>query len=391
MLKLRISLREDWQRLRKEGCDVWVQAGHLVVDGIPYVNSEKEVKRGKLVSKIELEADVVVGPKDHVIHFAGEYPCHADGSPLEKIRHNSGRNELAEDLVVDHSFSSKPPQGYADYYEKIMSYATILYSQAQAVDSNATPHTFPVVRPDEDDDSPFRYIDTASIRAGVVSLSEKLKLTKVAIIGLGGTGSYILDLLAKAPVKEIHVFDGDVFDQHTAFRSPGAASIRDLERKPKKVNYFHEKYDPMHAGIVPHDYYITEANVDELKEMNFVFLSIDKPEPKKPIVHFLSACNITFIDVGMGISKTDGKLEGMLRVTTSTPEKRLRHRIPTDDTGVVDEYDENIQIADLNMQNAALAVQKFKKMLGFYADTVGEQHSVYVIDTNTLTNEETTE
>jgi hypothetical protein len=40
---------------------------------------------------------------------------------------------------------------------------------------------------------------------------KKLELGKIAIIGLGGTGSYVLDLAAKTPVKEIHLFDGDKF------------------------------------------------------------------------------------------------------------------------------------------------------------------------------------
>ena len=32
---------------------------------------------------------------------------------------------------------------------------------------------------------------------------------KVAVIGLGGTGSYLLDALAKCPVAEIHLYDDD--------------------------------------------------------------------------------------------------------------------------------------------------------------------------------------
>jgi hypothetical protein len=37
--------------------------------------------------------------------------------------------------------------------------------------------------------------------------------------GLGGTGSYILDLVSKTPVNEILLFDSDDFLQHNAFRS----------------------------------------------------------------------------------------------------------------------------------------------------------------------------
>ena len=80
----------------------------------------------------------------------------------------------------------------------------------------------------------FRYMDTASGRAGIGAISEQLATGPVAIVGLGGTGSYILDLVAKTPVREIHLFDGDRFGQHNAFRSPGAPHIDTLRQTPPK-------------------------------------------------------------------------------------------------------------------------------------------------------------
>ena len=78
-----------------------------------------------------------------------------------------------------------------------------------------------------------------------------------------------------------------------------------------------------------------------------------------------------FIDVGMGIDLTDDALGGILRVTTSTPQKRThvweKDRIPFSDGDGNDEYSRNIQIADLNALNAALAVIKWKKLFGFTA------------------------
>ena len=44
----------------------------------------------------------------------------------------------------------------------------------------------------------------------------------------------------------------------------------------------------------------------------------------------------------------------------------------------------NIQIVDLNMLNAALAVIRWKKWLGFYADDVNEYHSLYNIQTGSI-------
>jgi hypothetical protein len=120
--------------------------------------------------------------------------------------------------------------------------------------------------------------------------------------------------------------------------------------------------------------------------------SIDNGEPKKLIVERLEAFGISFIDVGMGMFLVDDALHGVLRVTTSTPKQRNHvrdnDRIPFSNGDVDNEYARNIQIADLNALNAALAVVKWKKLWGFYADLEGEHFSTYTIDGNVLTNED---
>jgi hypothetical protein len=45
-------------------------------------------------------------------------------------------------------------------------------------------------------------------------------------------------------------------------------------------------------------------------------------------------------------------------------------------------------VADLNALNAALAVIRWKKLFGFYSDLEEEHHSVYVIDGNSIANED---
>ena len=53
---------------------------------------------------------------------------------------------------------------------------------------------------------------------------------RIGIVGLGGTGSYILDYVSKTRVVEIHLFDGDGYQQHNAFRAPGATTRRNWRR-----------------------------------------------------------------------------------------------------------------------------------------------------------------
>ena len=54
--------------------------------------------------------------------------------------------------------------------------------------------------------------------------------------------------------------------------------------------------------------------------------------------------------------------------------------------GEEDVYSSNIQVADLNALNAAMAVIKWKKIRGFYRDFEREHHSTYTTDGNMLLN-----
>ena len=51
-------------------------------------------------------------------------------------------------------------------------------------------------------------------------------------------------------------------------------------------------------------------------------------------------------------------------------------------------YATNIQVADLNALNAALAVVKWKKIRGFYYDHAQEHHCSYTTDFNEVTNKD---
>ena len=225
-----------------------------------------------------------------------------------------------------------------------------------------------------------------------MAVTRKLQLSSVAILGVGGTGAYVLDLVAKTEVKEIHLFDRDRFSSHNAFRAPGAASLEQLRARPTKVAYYTELYSQMRRGIVPHEYNIGPSNVAALENMAFVFICMDAPVSKKVVVDKLEQRGVPFIDVGMGLKLSDDdSLRGVLRVTTSTKEKRdhvvgnRRISFVGDDN---DLYAQNIQIADLNALNAALAVVKWKKLFGFYADLRKEHFSTYTLDGNSLVSED---
>ena len=74
----------------------------------------------------------------------------------------------------------------------------------------------------------------------------------------------------------------------------------------------------------------------------------------------------------MGVELVDDRLQGIVRVTASTVDKRDhvrdKKRIGLSGGDADGVYSRNIQIAELNALNAALAVIKWKKLFGFYRD-----------------------
>jgi len=392
MSQQQISRSKDLKRLRDEGYAISIEQGHLVVRDVPYVTAARAVERGVLVDPLALSGDVTTRPADHTVRFVGEHPHRADGRPYVELLAGVENRQVTPELCVNFIFSQKPSSGYyPDYYDKITSYVRMLEHEAQAVDASVTAQTYPLIV-DEAESSVFRYMDTASSRAGISVVTDKLRQERVAIVGLGGTGSYTLDLVAKTPVGEIHLYDGDVLLQHNAFRMPGAISGDELRAASTKVAHLQRTYDKLRTGVIAHEMAISSSNVNELTGMSFVFLALTDGETKRLIVQTLEAAGVPFIDAGMGLELVNESLLGQLRVTTSTPQQRDHvhslGRIPFSD-GENNEYSFNIQIADLNALNATLAVIKWKKLCGFYADLEREHYSVYSIDGNHLLNEDT--
>ena len=344
--------------------------------------------RGTLVSDLTLAGDATTRPANHVVWFIGDHPCDKTGREILAIKHGTANFNLAADIVAQHAFSNKPPSGYPDYHAKMTRYIEIIMAPAQSLDPGVTAKTYKPV-PAGEEESVFRYIDSASSRAGIVAVSAKLARPKIAIVGLGGTGSYVLDLVEH--VLEIHLFDGDQFLQHNAFRAPAAASLDELRAQPSKVAYLAALYGKMRRGIVPHEVFISDENVAELLEFDFVFLCMDSGPAKKLIIATLQAAGRSFIDTGIGVELMQAKLQlwGICRVTTSTAVQHdhVAQRVSCASDDADDLYARNIQVAELNALCAVLAVTKWKKLWGFYADDDREHDSTYTTNTNLLTSD----
>lgn len=395
MSQLQISRSPDLSRLRAEGYNISVEGGHLVMRDVPYVTPSKQIARCIIADQYN---DASGRPSDHTMWVSGEALCDENGQVLTRYLADASMQNraISPSVVAQWRLSikmvgeSKQPIADPDYYSKFTRYVQKLGAPVKSLGGTQTACTFPLVLPDAEENLVFKYHDTASIRANIVPITKKIEGQRIAIVGVGGTGSYILDLVAKTPVAEIHLYDPDLFLQHNAFRAPGAASGEDLGRKILKVDHFAEAYGKMRAGIVPHPAGLSSENAHELASMDFVFIAVDPGEHKKVAVAALLRAGVAFVDCGMGLYIVEGSIAGQLRLTTVTSTKadHVDRHIKPNQAGVPNEYAHNIQVAELNALNAALAVLRWKKHFGFYNDLEHEHQSTYAIDGNALLNEE---
>ena len=306
--------------------------------------------------------------------------------------YDTQRNNYGKGGVSDYFLSCCPDitNKYKDYYEKVTTYFNMISAPARNLDYTRFCQLWKATI-NHSASSSLCYDDTNASRAGIVGVNEKYSGQKVAIIGLGGTGSYLLDYLAKTDVAEIHLYDNDTFDTHNAFRGPGAPSLDQLRSQQLKVDYWSEIYKRMHSGILAHPVRITKDNQSELMDKNMVFICVDNPSVRNSISAYLAENEIPFIDSGMGLECSNNSLNGLVRITTGFY-GHYNHLKEAYGDGLADVEDDvyksNIQIAELNSLAAVLSIIKWKKMLGVYNDySGGSLNLIYSVASDSITHQ----
>jgi len=237
----------------------------------------------------------------------------------------------------------------------------------------ANPCTFRIVETMAD--SVFKFHDTLTSRAEITDLSAKFANDVVAVIGLGGSGAYVLDFLVKTPVREIRGYDFDFYHVHNAFRSPGRLEEGELG-KPK-ADVYCGRYQNFRHGLKVERRSIDSSSAVDLAGVTFAFVCVDKGSARSEIFPLLNSKGIPFIDVGMGLDRKRGPINGMIRATYYSTEnaQRLWDKGLADMSDQPDDiYRTNIQISEINALNACLAVIRFKQVRGFYFEEAPYHH-----------------
>jgi molybdopterin/thiamine biosynthesis adenylyltransferase len=365
---------DDIRRLLDKGYALRIDGAHLVVRDIPYLNSLSALQVGAVVAKLEFVDKVRVKQDDHQIYFAGSVPYGLDGQAIPNL--GGGPSSIAlnkTDVVVQRSFSNKPAGGFANFFDKIEHYVRVISGPAIEM-YGGNPLTFGADT-DVTTNSVFKFRDTLTSRAEIGDLAAKFEDEVIAVVGLGGTGSYLLDFFVKTPVREIRAFDGDVYHVHNAFRSPGRLDESELGKS--KAEIYRERYRNFRGGLTIERRNVERSSANDFQGVTFAFVCVDKGSARSEIFDLLVSLRIPFIDVGMGLNRKQGALSGAIRATYYSADDAAKVRNMqlaemADDPD--DIYRSNVQISELNALNASVATIRYKQLRGFYVEESAIYH-----------------
>ena len=294
---------------------------------------------------------------------------HADGSPIESYIGGDGKTWS---VISIRKGGQGTPEDDESAIELVHRYAKQIVGAVSAAGYSEA--ASPTTR------SPFKIPNTFEARAAIGPVQDRIRHQRIAIIGLGGTGAYILDLVAKTPVTEIHLLDSDEMKWHNFIRAPGAPTDENIEANRtapvRKVDYYYTKYASLREGIYTHPVRLDSPSmfrqILSVHPIDYAFVCIDQlhdsDSPRQDAVYCtLTETAIPFIDSGVSITLDDDTVRGV--VTTSfysagsevwkgaIPNSRVEGNVPG--------Y-RNVQLPEVNALAASLAVMEWRRRTGQY-------------------------
>ena len=266
--------------------------------------------------------------------------------------------------------SRKPfDRGYRDYGEKILAYVRLIARETGSNWKRESAGSGVVKQGNNLVDQ-----ETGLTRSAIGDMDSHFREEKLAVIGAGGTGGFVVDMIAKCNVASIDIYDDDVVSQHTQLRWPGVVNRLVVEEHSNKAEYLARVYaSRTNKNIRGHALRVDRQNISLLRERTMVFVAIDRGKDRREILTGLTDLGVDFIDCGIDLQRAGDGLTASARIVRSAPgdsrEKRstIVERTPDRDIGE-GIYEAAIQTAEINALNATLAVIAWKQGIGFYKD-----------------------
>ena len=289
---------------------------------------------------------------------------HANGTPIGNYIEGDGKTWSSVSIKKGSNENPEEDQSASDLIHR---YAKQIVGAASAASHIETASL--------STQGPFKIPNTFEVRAAIGPVQERIRDHGIAIIGLGGTGAYILDIIAKTPLKEIHLLDSDDINWHNFMRAPGAPTDEEIESCHKgclpKVDYYNSKYASLREGIYPDAIHVDNLSMFkrklESRSIDFAFVCIDQitdsETPRQDIVYqALTDEAIPFIDSGVSLTLDGSSIRGA--ITTSYYDGgsiAWKDAIPNARIEGAGPCYRNVQLPEVNALAASLAVMEWRR------------------------------
>lgn len=358
----------------RRGWHIEVSEDHIAVEGVPY--RQHDGGSGVCQVKVWIHDDgrTMTAPPDgsgatHAARLEGVIggKAHqADGEPVGNVIWTDNTRECVISIKLDSG-------NYADAWHALLVYCSIVAAAAQA-GGDQEPQRI---------DRVFQFEILGENTLDIREWQDKASGQKIGIVGLGGVGLWLLDLMSKTDVDEIRIWDGDHIEGRNLVRAPGWAGQDAIGKN--KAEYFGQLYGQFRTGISVYPEYLDPKDPPEtFDSLDFVFIAIDDAETRAALCERMEWTGVPFVDVGMGIERQRGEVRGSLQVFFSGRDaKRWRIGIPTV-VGVGEQEYHILQLADLAALNASLAVGVWRRHIEQYAGGSEDWLVRYSVERHTL-------
>ena len=200
---------------------------------------------------------------------------------------------------------------------------------------------------------------------------------RVAIVGLGGVGAWIADVVVKADPQKVHGWDYDCIEPKNILRMPGGLDPNLWIGKPK-ADWFQDTYSLLHTGVHGHNVKVAPENVQEvIEKATFAFVAVDDGHDRAMVCDALADAGIPFVVVGLSLVRREKRVKVSMRIVTAhVGVSSWRQAIPQVGQAGQDDYG-SLDVPHVYAMAASWAIQSWRKVRGQFWQEEREECLVY--------------
>lgn len=359
--KWKIDMASTWENACRNDADkvgycISRTQNEVIASGVPYRKYDGQIGRCQVMVRSQPGSDIPVpgfGNAPHTARVIGVEAGFVYNRNGEKIGNIIEHGDDWCTLSIKYGTTENPKE-YQDVWDQLLHYVYVISEEG------------------------------AADRMQMKEWHEKLNDETVGIVGLGGTGSYILDLVCKSGIEKIIIWDGDRLEERNTRRGIGAAKQWQDKIGQYKAEVFGERYSDDRYEIEFCCRNFTEHETERLRDVTFLFIAVDQSASRNEIRMAANTAKVPYIDVGLGFVVDQGTVTGGCQsVICDGNEVQARELINDGCIAGGEQAYRMVHLSEMHALNAALAVMMWRRFRGQYRNT-GDVLSRYDADWNTL-------